>query len=105
MDCGWRNPEWGANNHFEYLKSLRSNELCMERAARPQTSGMRDVLSLSAMMTSFELTSNVRTTVMRVYRTLRHLFFKLRRHQDAWVRDFKVRVRPVRPPNTPRICR
>jgi hypothetical protein len=31
----------------------------MERAARPQTSGMRDVLSLSAMMISFELTSNV----------------------------------------------
>jgi hypothetical protein len=31
----------------------------MERAARPQTSGMRVVLSLSAMMISFELTSNV----------------------------------------------
>ena len=60
MDCGWRNPEWVANDHFECLKSLRSNEDCMERAARPRTSGMRDVLSLSAMMISFELTSNVR---------------------------------------------
>ena len=58
MDCGWQNPEWVPNNHLERLKSLRSKD-CMERAAPPQTSGMRDVLSLSAMMISFELTANV----------------------------------------------
>ena len=76
MDCGWRNPEWVANDHFECLKSLPSNEDCMERAARPQTSGMRDVLSLSAMMISFELTSNVRAMPQscEFYRALRLLF-------------------------------
>jgi hypothetical protein len=66
MDCGWRNPEWVANNHFECLKSLRSNEDCIEPAAPPQTSGMREVLSLFAMMISFELTSNVRAHRMRI---------------------------------------
>jgi hypothetical protein len=58
MDYGWRNPEWAANNHFDCLKSLRSNEDCMERAAPPQTSGMRDVLSLSA-------TDLIRTNLQR----------------------------------------
>src|SRR5712691_5175584 len=38
----------------------------MERPAPPQTSGMRDVLSLSAMMIPFERASNVRPTVLRI---------------------------------------
>jgi hypothetical protein len=54
MDCGWQNPEWVANDHYECPKSLASNEDCIERAAPPQTSGMRDVLSLSARMISLQ---------------------------------------------------
>jgi hypothetical protein len=83
MDCGWRNPEWVANNHFECLKSLRSNKDRIERAAPPQTSGMRDVLSLSAMMISFELTSNVRAIVMRIISRFAPSFLKLRHYPNA----------------------
>ena len=53
----------------------------MERAAPPQTSGMRDVLSLSAMMISFELTSNVHATVTRIIARFSPSFFKLRLYQ------------------------
>jgi len=50
MDCGWRNPEPEANNRSAFLKSVASNADCMERAVPPQTSGMRDVLSLFPMI-------------------------------------------------------
>jgi hypothetical protein len=50
MDCGWQNPEREANNRSEYLKSLASNADGMECAVPPQTSGMRGVLSLFAMI-------------------------------------------------------
>jgi len=75
MDCGWRNPEWVANNHFECLKSLRSNQDCIERAAPPQTSGTRDVLHPSAMMMSFELASNARAIAMRIISSFAPYFF------------------------------
>lgn len=58
MDCGWQNPEWVANNYFEFLKLLASNADCIGRAAAPQTSGIRDALSPFAMMvSSSQLTS------------------------------------------------
>jgi hypothetical protein len=52
MDYGWQNPEQAVNNHSERLRSLESIAGCIGRAAQLQTSGTRDVLSLSAMMTS-----------------------------------------------------
>jgi hypothetical protein len=61
MDCGWQNPEPAGRNHS--LKSLASNEDCIERAAPPQTSDMRDVLSRFAMMISLQLTSDPSTIV------------------------------------------
>jgi len=50
MDCGWQNLERAAGSRSEYLKPLPSNADCIERAVPPQTSGMRDVLSLSAII-------------------------------------------------------
>ena len=50
MDYGWQNLEQAGRN--DSLKSLASNEDCTERAAPPQTSNMRDVLSPFAMMIS-----------------------------------------------------
>jgi len=58
MDCGWQNPEQEASSRSEYLKPLTSNADCTERAFPPQTSGMRGVLSLFAMI-SLQLTSDV----------------------------------------------
>ena len=58
MDCGRQNPEEEANNRSEYLKPLASNADCIERAVLPQTSGMRGVLFLFAMI-SLEPTSGV----------------------------------------------
>jgi hypothetical protein len=52
MDYGWRNPERAVHNHSERLRSLESIAGCIGCAAPLQTSGTRDVLSLSAMMTS-----------------------------------------------------
>ena len=58
MDYGWQNPEREANNRSEDLKSLASNAHCIERAVPPQTSGMRGVLPLFAMI-SLQPTSDV----------------------------------------------
>ena len=58
MDCAWQNPEREANSRSEYLKSLASNVDCIERAVPPQTSGIRGVLSLFAMI-SLQPTSDV----------------------------------------------
>jgi hypothetical protein len=57
MDCDWQNPEGAANNYLECQEPLASNADYIERAAQPQTSGIRDVLSPSPMMISLQLTS------------------------------------------------
>jgi hypothetical protein len=53
MDYGWQSLEQAGRNHS--LKSLASSKDCIERAAPPQTSDMRDVLSQSAMLISSKL--------------------------------------------------
>jgi hypothetical protein len=58
MDCGWQNPEREADNRSEYLKPLASNADCIEPAVPTQTSGIRDALSLFAMI-SLQPTSDV----------------------------------------------
>jgi hypothetical protein len=66
MDCGWQNPEQAASNHSECLKALPSNAGCIGRAALPQTSGMRDVLSPLAMMISLQLASSAETRLSTI---------------------------------------
>lgn len=53
MDRGSQNQEQVANNHFECEPFLASSVACIWPAAPPQTSGMRDVLPLSAMISSW----------------------------------------------------
>ena len=52
MDYGWQNPEPAGRN--DSPESLASNQDCTERAALPQTSNMRVVLSPFAMMISLQ---------------------------------------------------
>jgi hypothetical protein len=59
MGCGWRNPEGVANNYLERHKPLASKADCIERAAQPQTSGIRDALPQFAMMISLQPTSSL----------------------------------------------
>ena len=59
MDCGWQNPERAANNHSECWTCPAYNAGCIAGVAPPQTSGMRDVLFLIAMMISLQATSGV----------------------------------------------
>ena len=57
MDYGWQNLEQAGRN--DSLNSLASKEDCTERAAPPQTSNMRDVLSQFAMTISLQLPSTL----------------------------------------------
>ena len=50
MDCGWENPGWVVDSHIECLKSVASNWGCIRPAAPGQTTDMRDVPSLFAMI-------------------------------------------------------
>jgi len=52
MDCGWQNQGEAPDNHFECERSLASSAACIRSADPPQTSGMRDVLALFAMISS-----------------------------------------------------
>jgi hypothetical protein len=52
MDYGSQNRERAANNHFECEQSLASSAACIGPTDPPQTSGMRDVLSPFAMISS-----------------------------------------------------
>ena len=59
MDCGWQNPEQGANTHSESHKSLASSPGCIWPADPPQTNGTQDVPSPFAMMIALQLRSDV----------------------------------------------
>ncbi len=58
MGCDWQNLEVVANNYLERQKHLASKADCIERADRPQTSGMPDALPPFPMMISLQLTSS-----------------------------------------------